>query len=120
MYRNFTIIKKNKTIAVISSLTLIVLCCKSPDYLVPGSKDVTNAQKRWGASTTLTQLKDGYDLYMDKCTHCHGLKGPLKKTEEQWTQIMHIMGRKAKLDSNQYNLVLHYIIVKRETMLAAK
>jgi hypothetical protein len=39
--------------------------------------------------------------------------------EDDWNAIMHKMGRKAKLDSNQYNQVLHYILTKREEVLGA-
>ena len=41
-------------------------------------------------------------------------------SEADWPGIMQSMGRKAKLDSVQYNEVLHYVLAKRQTSIAAK
>ena len=89
---------------------------KSP--LAPIKSDVAIARAHW-QGVTLDNLNEGYSIYDDKCTDCHRNKRPQDFTEYEWNVIMHKMGRKAKLDSNQYNLVLHYILTKREAILGS-
>jgi hypothetical protein len=106
-------------VMILVLMSLVFVCCKGTQYLIPTDADVTNAQTHW-KGTGLVQLTQGYAIFSDKCTDCHGLKKPQKWTEDEWLTIMQKMGRKAKLDSAQYNLVLHYILAKRETVLAGK
>lgn len=69
----------------------------------------------------MEQLNKGYAIYTDKCTDCHGLKKPQKFSIDDWnTEYMPKMGRKAKLDSAEYVLVLHYILTKREEITTPK
>jgi len=100
-------------------MSVLLICCKGTQYLIPTDNDVTAANSHW-SGTTLTELKQGYDIFSDKCTDCHGIKKPQKWSEADWIKTMQTMGRKAKLDSNEYSLVLHYILAKRETVLAGK
>jgi len=100
-------------------MSFVLICCKGTQYLIPTDTDVAIAQTHY-PGTTIVQLNRGYDVFSDKCTDCHGLKKPQKYTEDEWMTIMHKMGRKAKLDSNEYNLVLNYILIKRETILTPK
>ncbi len=87
-------------------------------YLTPVPSDLGIAQKYWPA-TTLDNLQQGYSIYEDKCTDCHEMKMPQDFTLEAWTAIMHKMARKAKLDSNQYQLVFQYTLTRREAILSS-
>ena len=100
-------------------MSVLLICCKGTQYLVPTDNDFAIAKNHW-PSATLSQLKEGYEIFSDKCTDCHGIKKPQKWSEADWIKTMQTMGRKAKLDSNEYNLVLRYILAKRETVLAGK
>lgn len=104
---------------LVSALSLTFVCC-SKKYLIPIQADVAIAQKQW-PGTTLEQLNKGYAIYADKCTDCHGKKKPQKFSVDDWNNnYMPKMGRKAKLDSAEYMLVLHYILTKREELTAPK
>lgn len=119
MNRIISSLKKNQTKAAIFSFSIVFICCKSAQYLAPSNADVTVAKSHWSGAT-LDQLNQGYSIYSDKCTECHGMKKPEDFSVEDWNKIMPSMGKKARLDSNQYNLVYHYILAKRETVLASK
>lgn len=108
-----------KTLLFVCSISFIAFCC-SKKYLIPTQVDVPIAQSHW-AGTTLDDLTKGYNIYADKCTDCHGLKKPQKFSEEEWnTKLMPAMGKKAKLHSDEYQLVFRYILTKREEIKAQK
>ncbi len=111
--------KNNRMVPVLVLMPLLLICCKGTQYLMPTGNDVTIAKSHW-QSATLSELKQGYDIFTNKCTDCHGIKKPQKWSEADWIKTMQIMGRKAKLDSNEYSRVLHYILAKRETVLSGK
>jgi hypothetical protein len=125
--------KNYKTLFLLSAIAIIVVCCKSTQpatnktsntqmvstpksLLVPTESDVAIAKAHW-QGTTLDNLTQGYSIFDDKCTDCHGVKKPQDFTTDEWNSIMPKMGRKAKLDSTQYALVFHYILTKREAIL---
>ena len=108
------VFRKYRIFFFIFLLFIVIICCKSTQTLIPTQKDVTVAQAHW-QGITMDQLSQGYNIFMDKCTDCHGVKKPEKYSNDDWYKIMKTMGRKAKLDSTKYYLVLHYILAKRET-----
>ncbi|HTA28578.1 MAG TPA: hypothetical protein VK809_12370 [Bacteroidia bacterium] len=133
------LLKHYKTIFALSSITMVAVCCKSTQSvpaakpapinfaavpwgapakisLVPVESDVSIARVHW-PGTTRDELNEGYSIFNDKCTDCHETKNPQDFTVDEWNVLMHQMGRKAKLDSNQYKLVIHYILTKREAVL---
>jgi cytochrome c5 len=119
MKKILVFINHHRATLLISSLSLMAVCC-STKYLIPTQVDVPIAQSHW-ASTTLDDLTKGYSLYADKCTDCHGLKKPQKFTEDQWNnKYMPSMGKKAKLSPDEYALVQHYILTKREEIISPK
>jgi len=123
--------KSKKLIAMLVLISIILVCCKSTapankdtkstssSSLVPDNTDVTIAQTHW-TGTTLSDLTQGYSIFSDKCVQCHETKMPQDFSVSDWNDILPGMGRKARLDSNQYKLVYHYILAKREDILASK
>jgi hypothetical protein len=127
-------LKNYRTVFLLGAIAIIAVCCKSTQPasstktattqnvsppkspLVPIESDVAIANAHW-QGTTLDNLTQGYSIYDDKCTDCHGVKKPQDFTEDEWNSIMPKMGRKAKLDTNQYKLVFRYILTKREALL---
>ena len=128
-------LKNSKTIALLFSIAIIVVCCKSAQpagstkpaattqpvsapksSLAPVESDVAIANAHW-PGTTMDNLNQGYSIYDDKCTDCHRTKKPDSFTVDEWNSVMPKMGRKAKLDTTQYKLVYRYILTKREAIL---
>ena len=110
-------------------MPFLLICCKGSKNLdnnstkssdlVPNNEDVAVAQSKW-PGTTLMNLTTGYDIFSDKCTRCHETKMPQDFSVDDWNSILPGMGRRARLDSNQYKLVYQYILTKRETVLGGK
>jgi len=109
--------KKRKYLFFISVLVMFLFCCKAAQTLIPSNYDVKVAQARWQTSN-IDELTKGYNIYENQCTDCHDAKEIKDYSEADWIKIMKTMGHKAKLDSTQYNAVLHYVLVKRQTLTA--
>jgi hypothetical protein len=130
MKKSFFFFKHYKIICLFAAIAIVVTCCNTTKPVssaansatilpsAPVKSDVAIARAYW-PRITLNNLKQGYIIFGDKCTQCHAAKQPQGFSVFAWNGIMHKMGRKAKLDSNQYNLVLHYILTKRESILGA-
>lgn len=111
---------------------MVAMCCKTAQQvpavnssgpkgfssliLVPKRSDVAIAHSHW-PGTSFASLKKGYSIFNVKCTSCHLAKKPQDFTEFAWTGIMRRMARKAKLDSSQYDLVLHYVLARQEAIM---
>jgi len=95
----------------------LLLCCCSPSLLLPSTADVTSANKRW-AGTDSVALHQGYDLYVNKCGACHALYKPSKFTEEKWSKEVPAMGERAHLTPEQTEMILRYVLTRREIMLS--
>jgi hypothetical protein len=126
MKKAIAFIKKNKTTFIICLIGVIVARCGTTtktitkvDPFVPQSTDVSLAAAHW-QGITMQQLQQGYGIYSTKCNDCHDMKKIEDYSLTEWPGLMQKMGRKAKLDSTQYNLVYHYIIARREALASAK
>jgi len=89
------------------------------DPFHPQQTDIPLAQAHW-PSVTADELVEGYKIYSTKCNDCHEMKNLLDFSVDEWPDLMQKMGKKAKLDSIQYNQVWHYIVARREGLVAAK
>ncbi len=62
--------------------------------------------------------EDGKNLYESNCQSCHGLKNPLKFTEEQWKELVPSMSAKAnkhkdaQLSKEDEDLILKYVVTQ--------
>lgn len=82
-----------RCLAILSLLTVLV---------VPRS---------WAAGTvdlTATELKAGRRLYVAKCARCHKFYDPAKYSETDWGTWMEKMSKKAKLKTEQKELLSRY------------
>ena len=111
---NYTAFFKKLLVAV-----ALFLCCCSPSLLMPTTADVSSANRRW-AGTDSVALQRGYMLYVNKCGSCHALYRPTKFNEEIWTKEVPDMGAKAHLSAAESELILRYVLTRREMMLAQK
>jgi hypothetical protein len=62
-------------------------------------------------------LADGRQLFVGSCGKggfCHKLPTPKSRSEEQWPLILDRMAKKAKLDDDQKELVLGFVLAVRD------
>ncbi len=64
---------------------------------------------------TLSELNKGKETFESKCTMCHGLKNPGKKTATKWdatvTQMVNRANKKTeKISANDRDLIMKYLV----------
>ena len=64
---------------------------------------------------THTNYPEGRDLYMSKCGGCHQLFDPNSYTKADWDKIMVAMQEKSKIDDEQRNEILNWIIETKKS-----
>ena len=91
--------RKFKTIALTIILFITIFAC-SQGYIVN-----MNAH---------TNYSEGRDLYMSKCGVCHQLFNPSNYTKDEWNKNMVVMQKKSKIDDDQKNEILNWILETRQ------
>lgn len=99
-----------KYLIIASSLLFLAAC--SPKIAKPTAADETRGKVLY-ADVTLANLEKGHSLYNEKCGGCHKLINPTAETDEKWKKILPVMGKKAKLDPAQYELIERYVYTMR-------
>ena len=92
-----------ETIIVITLIIITVsFSCSSALY--------TPTESQQTASASLSQLKEGRKLYVQKCSSCHTLYLPEKYSKQQWQQFVDEMQQKASIDNLEKEQILKYLL----------
>ena len=59
---------------------------------------------------SLAELQQGHDLFQNTCGKCHKLPKPGSHSREEWIKILAMMAPKAKLNTEQSNLVYKHVV----------
>lgn len=94
--------------------TFLILAGCSTTLRLPSENDLVYA-KQIDRSMNLDSLKEGYDLYIHKCSSCHFLYQPAKYSEQKWRNILPEMADKAKISKEEENRILDYLMVMRRS-----
>ncbi|MFA6540093.1 MAG: hypothetical protein WCT99_00680 [Bacteroidota bacterium] len=78
---------------------------------LPEKTDMTIVNERW-SNSSIDELFSGRNIYITKCSGCHGIKPPASYTANEWDTILVGMIPKAKLTSAEGDLVKKYLYVK--------
>lgn len=70
--------------------------------------DVRRAQERW-PGVTRASLEEGRQKYIDRCGGCHSLHLPSAFTESEWQRAVESMQVRAKVGSDEKELILRYL-----------
>lgn len=57
----------------------------------------------------LEEVKKGRELYIGKCASCHALVQPEKYDAAKWDSLVNRMGKRAKLEKSEKELILKYV-----------
>jgi len=90
-------------------LPVIILLSCSGAIPQPTIKQADQASQRWPGTNSET-LAQGRQLYISKCSGCHSVKVPSLYSEAQWDTLLRTMGTSAKLNKDEYDKILHYVL----------
>jgi hypothetical protein len=77
----------------------------------PTAEEIPIAQKKW-STCDLTSLKQGHDLYVQNCHHCHKLYKPLDFCEDSWVDVLPEMCKKAHLSKEEQLLIRQFMVTR--------
>lgn len=97
---------------ILCSLVIVIAACTVTQHLQPADADLALAQQRI-PGITISQLHDGYKLYVNKCSACHRLHNPNEYTAVKWKPILAEMFIKAKLTEDNSRLLISNYLVAR-------
>ena len=89
---------------LIALLFVASVACTTQLY-TPTDANVNKVEK-----ASLAELQQGHDIFQSKCGKCHKLPKPGKHSKDDWTKILTKMAVKAKLNTEQHDLVYKYLV----------
>jgi len=92
----------SKTNILLLLFALTLVGCVSSLYLPTQSDAVAQ-------NTPLEKLKQGRELYLNRCGSCHNLYLPSAYTASQWKPILEKMQKPAKIDDSEKELINQYL-----------
>ena len=95
-------------IFVIVFIVLLIGCASTLPNI--SDTDVSKVQLQW-SGVTLEQLRADRELYIVKCSGCHGLYTPNQHSKEEWNLILSEMTIKSKLNSNEREQIQRYLFI---------
>ena len=104
--------KINRAKYTLLILVSIALYCCTPKLIPPIEQDVERGKLVWD-ECNFALLQKVHKMYINKCGSCHALKLPQSQSEESWRKIIPPMAKKAKLNSEEQDLILHYVLTMR-------
>lgn len=85
--------------------TIIACAACSSQLYIPTEVNVNKVE-----TASLSELQKGHDLFQNNCGKCHKIPKPDNHTNQQWVKILENMAPKAKLSTEQSDLVYKYIV----------
>lgn len=92
-----------KIFSLVLMSALVVACS-------PKTTESVSHKTETSTKTLSTEALQGKELYANKCGTCHKLEPIHEFSEEKWRKIIPPMAKKAKIDANQENLILTYVL----------
>ncbi|MBS1934892.1 MAG: hypothetical protein JST96_12900 [Bacteroidetes bacterium] len=92
-----------------------ISACATVKLAEPTQIDADRGSQKF-SGYSLNDLNEGKKIYEANCNKCHRYKAPESRDEAKWDDIIPKMAKKAKLSSDQQELVLKYVV----TMSTAK
>jgi len=100
---------------IVITALFFAACGTTLKLAVPAESDATRAAAKF-PGTTLADLNKGKAAYDANCGKCHGLKDPVRYSEEKWKKVNPRMAKKAGVDAATEELILKYVLTAREAV----
>lgn len=91
--------------AILIALLFVASVACTTQFYTPSEANVNKVEP-----ASLAELQQGHDLFQSKCGKCHKLPKPGSHSKNEWTKILTKMAIKAKLDTEQHDLVYKYVV----------
>lgn len=95
--------------SIIGFVVFVIIACRSYKPVIPTNNHL-NAIKPTYNDVTLDKLNKGYKIYTEECVKCHNPKKISNYREEKWPEIISVMSKKAKINEEQKDAVLKYVL----------
>lgn len=105
-----------KSILTITFLAIFIMSC-SIKFLEPTQLDADRGAGMF-FMYDIEKLNHGKALYEDNCDNCHKLKKLTLLNEEGWRDIVPKMAEGAKMNAEDTELVLQYILTMKDAVKA--
>ena len=95
-----------------ATAALLVACARTQ---LPSATpvDAQRASVKW-PGTTVSQLNEGRQLYLSKCSSCHQPVQPGSIAPSDWPQHVDEMKTRSKLDKHEAVLIERYLVTMSE------
>lgn len=97
-----------KLILLFAVGTFVAACQPKNAEVISEVKEETNV------NTPSAEVAKGESIYANSCHSCHKLFDPKDFSEERWKQIIPPMVKKAKLEPENGDLILAYVLWAKE------
>ena len=91
-----------------ATMSIYIIACATT-IPIPQEKDVVSITSQF-PNRQLSDLINGRELYVAKCSGCHTLKSPSDFTSTQWNKDIPDMKVKSKINDNEANAILLYVL----------
>lgn len=98
-----------KKILLIFGLVLTAVACQPKTAEV-----ITEVKEETPTNSPSAAVSEGESLYTNSCHACHKLFEPSEFSVEKWTSIVPPMTKKAKLQPEQGDKILAYVLWAKE------
>ena len=100
--------KKKYLILFYAAISVYLISCATM-IPIPQEKDIAAITKHF-PKTQLSDLVNGRELYVNKCSGCHTLRIPSNYTKSQWQQRLPDMKVEAKISEEEAQNILRYLL----------
>ena len=116
--------KKYTTLALLAGILALSQCkskqktATTAEVYTPSEKQMAIVEQRW-PQTGVAEVQQGQNIFVTRCTTCHGAKEITRFSEKKWLHEIDDMSPKAKLSAEEKLILTKYILSYREAFASA-
>jgi hypothetical protein len=100
-----------RRLILIAALGAVGCASRLPE---PNAADAARAAKTW-PGTTVSDLHRGRDMYVQRCSGCHGLVDPHQFEAGRWPRFVKEMSGKLRISGDDVADLTRYLVVASES-----
>lgn len=92
----------------------VLIACSQISSESSASLNTPTQKMAEDSGVSLSALQAGYGVYTRQCYQCHAQPDPSKLTEQQWKNIVPVMGKHAGISDEDRENVLAYLLARKQ------